>query len=76
MIDYTVDLLIFGISNKINNNIRVLSKKNLSIILVKRDKEPFKEKLVLPGGYVNSSETSLDAAKRILQKETGLTPHP
>lgn len=73
MIDYTVDLLIFGISNKINNNIRELSKKNLSIILVKRDKEPFKEKLVLPGGYVNSSETSLDAAKRILQKETGLT---
>ena len=41
MFDYTVDLLIFGISNKENINIRELSKKNLSVILVKRDKEPF-----------------------------------
>ena len=28
--------------------------------------------LVLPGGYVNKEETSLEAAKRILEKETGL----
>ena len=41
MFDYTVDLLIFGISNKENMNIRELSKKTLSVILVKRDKEPF-----------------------------------
>lgn len=72
MIDYTVDLLIFGISDKENTNIRELSKKNLSIILVKRDKEPFKDMLVLPGGYVNNEETSEEAAKRILEKETGL----
>ena len=73
MIDYTVDLLIFGISSKENNNIRELSKKDLSVILVKRDKEPFKDQLVLPGGYVNKNETSLEAAKRVLEKETGLT---
>ena len=73
MIDYTVDLLIFGISNKENSNIRELSKKNLSVILVKRDKEPFKNMLALPGGYVNNEETSEEAAKRILEKETGLT---
>lgn len=73
MVDYTVDLLIFGISNKESLNIRELSKKNLSVILVKRDKEPFKDMLVLPGGYVNNNETSEDAAKRILEKETGLT---
>ena len=73
MFDYTVDLLIFGISNKKNMNIRELSKKNLSVILVKRDKEPFKDMLVLPGGYVNSDETSEEAAKRILKKETGLS---
>ena len=70
--DYTVDLLIFGISNKENSNIRELSKKNLSIILVKRDKDPFNNMLVLPGGYVNKNETSEEAAKRILEKETGL----
>lgn len=73
MFDYTVDLLIFGISNKENTNIRELSKKNLSVILVKRDKEPFKDFLVLPGGYVNNDETSEEAAKRILKKETGLS---
>ena len=72
MFDYTVDLIIFGISNKENINIRELSKKNLSVILVKRDKEPFKDMLVLPGGYVNNNETSEEAAKRILEKETGL----
>ncbi len=72
MIDYTVDLLIFGISSKESKNIRELSKKNLSVILVKRDKEPFKDMLVLPGGYVNRDETSEEAAKRILEKETGL----
>ena len=72
MFDYTVDLLIFGISNKKNINVRELSKKNLSVILVKRDKEPFKDMLVLPGGYVNNNETSEEAAKRILEKETGL----
>ncbi len=72
MFDYTVDLLIFGISNKENTNIRELSKKNLSIILVKREKEPFKNMLVLPGGYVSNDETSEEAAKRILEKETGL----
>ena len=72
MFDYTVDLLIFGISNKESLNIRELSKKNLSIILVKRDKEPFKDKLVLPGGYVKNDEKSEEAAKRILEKETGL----
>ena len=70
--DYAVDLLIFGISNKENTNIRELSKRNLSIILVKRDKEPFKDMLVLPGGYVKENETSEEAAKRILEKETGL----
>ena len=73
MVDYTVDLLIFGISKKENSNIRELSKKNLSIILVKRDKEPYINKLVLPGGYVNADETSEKAAKRVLEKETGLS---
>ena len=70
--DYAVDLLIFGISNKENSNIRELSKKSLSVILVKRDKKPFKDMLVLPGGYVNKNETSEEAAKRVLEKETGL----
>lgn len=70
--DYAVDLLIFGISNKENSNIRELSKKKLSVMLIKRDKEPFNNMLVLPGGYVKDNESSEEAAKRILEKETGL----
>ena len=30
--EYTVDLLIFGIANKDSDNIRELSRKNLSVI--------------------------------------------
>ncbi len=73
MMDYTVDILIFGISYKENSNVRQLANRNLSVILVKRDKEPFKDMLVLPGGYVDKNETSEEAAKRVLEKETGLT---
>ena len=39
---------------------------------MKRDKEPFKGEWCLPGGFVLESETSRDAAKRVLQKETNL----
>mgnify|MGYP005809075635 FL=1 len=44
----------------------------LSILLVKRSKEPFKDKWCLPGGFIFEDETSLVGAKRILKKETNL----
>ena len=69
---YTTDLLIFAIDDKKNNNCRELSKKKLSILLVKRNKEPFKNKWCLPGGFILDDETSLVGAKRILKKETNL----
>lgn len=71
-IKYTTDLLIFAIDDKENENCRELSKKSLSLLLVKRTKEPFKNMWCLPGGFVFDNETSLDAAKRILKKETNL----
>ncbi len=72
-VDYTSDLLIFGIDSRIDNNVRTLPKKYFSILLVKRSKEPFKNKWCLPGGYVNIDETSFEASTRILTKETGLS---
>ena len=57
---------------KKNDNCRELSKKNLSILLVKRNKEPFKNKWCLPGGFIFDDETSLIGAERILKKETNL----
>ena len=71
-IDYTSDLLIFGIDSRVSSNVRSLPKKYFSILLVKRNKEPFNDKWCLPGGYVNSNETSKEASSRILKKETGL----
>ena len=71
-IKYATDLLIFAIDDKKNDNCRELSKKKLSILLVKRNKEPYKNKWCLPGGFIFDGETSLIGAKRILKKETNL----
>ncbi len=70
---YTADLVIFGISTKESDNCRGLAKKSLSVLLVNREKEPYKGKWCLPGGYIFEDETSLNAAKRILKKETNLS---
>ncbi len=71
-IDYTSDLLIFGIDSRESSNVRSLPKKYFSLLLVKRNKEPFNNKWCLPGGYVGIEETSKEAAIRILEKETSL----
>ena len=70
---YTTDLLIFGIDSRESDNLRSLPKKYFSILLVKRNKEPFMNKWCLPGGFVNSDETSKEASIRILKKETSLS---
>ena len=69
---YATDLLIFAIDDEENSNCRELSTKSLSILLVKREKEPFKDKWCFPGGFILDNETSLVGAKRVLKKETNL----
>ncbi len=68
----TTDILIFSVSSKHTYNYRKNEKKNMSILLVKRDNYPFKDKWCLPGGFVNIDENLDDAPKRILKKETNI----
>jgi ADP-ribose pyrophosphatase YjhB (NUDIX family) len=68
----TTDMLIFSISIGDNSDCRKLSEKHFSILLVKRDKEPFAGKWCLPGGFVGINETMDDASDRVLLKETNL----
>lgn len=58
----TVDIALF---KTINNQVFIL--------LIKRGNEPFKESWALPGGFVDMDETLIDAAKRELSEETGIT---
>lgn len=58
----SVDCVIFGYHN---NSIQVL--------LIERGADPYKNQWALPGDLVNDNENFKRAAKRILQKLTGLT---
>ena len=69
---YANDLVIFGVDSRRNDNLRVLPVKHLSILLVKRNKEPDVDKWSLPGGFIDLNETSKEASIRVLKKETGL----
>ena len=68
----TADILILSVANEISSNYRKLGNKKFSVLLVKRDDYPFKDKWCLPGGFVGIDETLETAAKRILKKETNL----
>ena len=68
----TTDILIFSVSNGEQENYRKLNKKYFSVLLVKRDNYPFKDKWCLPGGFIGINEDIEDAAKRILKTETNI----
>ena len=69
----TTDILILSVSSKDSNNYRKTDKKMMSILLVKRDDYPYKDKWCLPGGFLNpKTETLEDCTKRVLKRETNL----
>ena len=68
----TTDILIFSVSSEESTNYRKTDKKKMSILLVKRDNYPFKDKWCLPGGFIDIKENLDDAPIRILKKETNL----
>ena len=69
----STDVLIFSVSKGEAKTCRNLSDKFFSILLVKRNKEPFKSTWCLPGGFVKENESIDEAADRVLEKETNLS---
>ncbi|MBQ7105030.1 MAG: NUDIX hydrolase [Bacilli bacterium] len=68
----TTDILIFSVASSKQDNYRKLNNKHFSVLLVKRKQHPFKDMWCLPGGFIGIDETSEDAAKRVLARETNL----
>ncbi len=60
------ELVILSISNKYIDNYRKLSKKELSILLIKRDKYPYKNLWCLPGRTIRHDETTENVAREIV----------
>ena len=70
----TTDIVILSVSSKHSSNYRKTDKKMMSVLLVKRDSYPYKEKWCLPGGFLNPKEETLEeCARRILKRETNLS---
>lgn len=67
-----VDMVIFTALEEENNNYRKLPQKKLSVLLIKRGGHPYLGKWALPGGFVEPSETTEQAAQRELKEETGI----
>ena len=68
----TVDILITSVSDTPTQNYRKLNKKSFSVLLVKRNTFPFKDKWCLPGGFIDVKETIDHAVERVLSNETNL----
>lgn len=68
-----VDMAVFTIKNEETKNIRKLSKKKLSLLLIKRGEHPYMDDWALPGGFLRKGETLEEAAYRELKEETSVT---
>lgn len=68
----TTDILMLSISDSTTGNYRKLTNKHFSVLLVKRETYPYKDKWCLPGGFINVDEELEDAPERILKNETNL----
>lgn len=69
---FTVDMLLFTISESKAESYRALPEKYISVLLVKRADHPHIGKWGLPGGFVKMHESLDDTANRVLEEEVNL----
>ena len=69
---FTVDMLLFTVDNKQEENYRKLPDKELKLLMIKRADHPYLGQWALPGGFVQMDESLEAAAARELQEETGI----
>ena len=69
----TVDIVILAAENKNEDNIRKVPSKQLQVMLVKRNQEPFKGTWVLPGGFVDYEIGLSEAVSKKLIQKTGIS---
>ena len=72
LLSITTDILVFSVSNEENSNYRKTDSKKMSVLLVKRDNYPYKDKWCLPGGFIGYDEDLESAPRRILKQETNV----
>lgn len=68
----TVDMLIFTVMEREQDNYRKLSEKSLQLLMIQRGGHPFLGQWALPGGFVGIHESLDDAARRELYTETNI----
>lgn len=68
----TVDMLIFTVFDKEQDNYRKLPEKALQLLLIKRGEHPFLGQWALPGGFVSMHESLEEAAQRELLSEANI----
>ncbi len=63
-----------GIVVTVDVVLMTLKDRRLQVVLLKRERDPFKNRLALPGGYLHADEDidSMAAAERVLAEKTGL----
>jgi len=69
---FSVDDLIFTVSEQESENYRKLSDKSLRILMVKRGEWPHKDLWALPGGFLKEGESIDQAANNILRTKTNI----
>ncbi len=63
-ITVSIDSVILGYTNQ-----------SLNVLLIKREREPFKGKWAIPGGLLSNTSTAAQEAKQILKTKAGVTIH-